>query len=118
MSDTQKQVLCHKDLGLGLTHTNLKQRVRFPTIAKRAIAAKIATETISEELRVLYVALTRAKEKLILTGFCKDFEKLDLENSDTVIIPSETLAALLNINFQYIFWNNFIESEESHAPIS
>ena len=67
MSDTQKQVLCHKDLGLGLTHTNLKQRVRFPTIAKRAIAAKIATETISEELRVLYVAMTRAKDRLIMT---------------------------------------------------
>lgn len=67
MSDTQKQVLCHKDLGLGLTHTNLKQRIRFPTIAKRAIAAKIATETISEELRVLYVAMTRAKDRLIMT---------------------------------------------------
>lgn len=67
MSDTQKQVLCHKDLGLGLTHTNLKQRVRFPTIAKRAISAKICGETIAEELRVLYVAMTRARDRLIMT---------------------------------------------------
>lgn len=67
MTDTQKQVLCHKDLGLGLAHTNLKQRVRFPTIAKRAIAAKISEETIAEELRVLYVAMTRARDRLIMT---------------------------------------------------
>lgn len=67
MSDTQKQVLCHKDLGLGLVHTNLKQRVRIPTIAKRAIAVKITAETIAEELRVLYVAMTRARDRLIMT---------------------------------------------------
>ena len=67
MSDTQKHVLCHKELGLGLTHTNTVQRVRFPTIAKRAIALKIHEETISEELRVLYVAMTRARDKLIMT---------------------------------------------------
>ena len=67
MSDTQKQVLCHKELGLGLTHTNTTQRVRFPTIAKRAIALKIHEETISEELRVLYVAMTRARDRLIMT---------------------------------------------------
>lgn len=67
MADMQKQVLCHKDLGLGLSHTNTRQRVRFPTIAKRAIALKIAEETISEELRVLYVALTRARDRLIMT---------------------------------------------------
>lgn len=66
-SDTQKQVLCHRELGLGLTHTNTQQRVRFPTIAKRAIAAKISQESISEELRVLYVAMTRAKDRMIMT---------------------------------------------------
>lgn len=67
MADIQKQVLCHKKLGLGLTFTNAAQRVRFPTIAKRAIATKISEETISEELRVLYVALTRARDRLIMT---------------------------------------------------
>lgn len=65
--DLQKQVLCHKDLGLGLVCVNETQRVRYPTIAKRAIAAKITEENISEELRVLYVAMTRAKDRLIMT---------------------------------------------------
>lgn len=67
LADIQKQVLCHKELGLGLTHTDTIRRVRFPTIAKRAIAVKICEESISEELRVLYVALTRARDRLIMT---------------------------------------------------
>ena len=67
MMDIQKTVLCHKDLGLGLTCVNTQQRVRYPSIAKRAIAAKITTESISEELRVLYVAMTRARDRLIMT---------------------------------------------------
>ncbi len=64
---TRGQVLCHKELGLGLTAVDEKNRVRYPTIAKRAIAAKIAAESLSEEMRVLYVALTRAKDRLIMT---------------------------------------------------
>ena len=66
-ADVKKQVLCHKDLGLGLASVNTNQRVRFPTIAKRAIAAKISCDTVSEELRVLYVAMTRARDRLIMT---------------------------------------------------
>lgn len=66
-ADIQKQVLCHKDLGLGLASVNAAQRVRFPTIAKRAIATRISSDTVSEELRVLYVALTRARDRLIMT---------------------------------------------------
>ena len=66
-ADIQKQVLCNKELGLGLIHTNPSQRVRFPTIAKRAISAKIVADSVSEELRVLYVAMTRARDRLIMT---------------------------------------------------
>lgn len=63
----QEQVLCDKDLGLGLSCVNQDLRVRYPSIAKRAIALKIKTDGISEEMRVLYVALTRAKDRLIMT---------------------------------------------------
>lgn len=66
-SDTKKQVLCHKDLGIGLSAINEKQRVRYPTVAKRAIATKILEDAVSEELRVLYVAMTRARDRLIMT---------------------------------------------------
>ena len=63
----REQVLCHKDLGLGLSFVDLNQRVRYPSIAKRAIASKMLEESISEELRVLYVAMTRARDRLIMT---------------------------------------------------
>ena len=44
-----------------------ESRIYYPTIAKRAIAAKIASDSLSEEMRVLYVALTRARDRLIMT---------------------------------------------------
>ncbi len=63
----REQVLCHKDLGLGLSFVELNQRVRYPSIAKRAIASKMLEESISEEMRVLYVAMTRPRDRLIMT---------------------------------------------------
>ena len=69
------QVLCHKELGLGLSWVNTDQRVRYPTIAKRAISAKIEDSTVSEEMRVLYVAMTRAKDRLIMTYAQKNLSK-------------------------------------------
>lgn len=95
MSDLQKQVLCHKELGLGLVHTDTVKRVRFPTIAKRAIAAKISAESISEELRVLYVAMTRAKDRLIMTYAAAKLEDrlsdiaLRLDMSDRGLMTSQ-----------------------------
>lgn len=61
------QVLCDKELGLGLCCTDLKNRVRYPTVAKRAISSKIISDGLSEEMRVLYVAMTRARDRLIMT---------------------------------------------------
>ncbi len=65
--DMQGQVLSHKALGLGLACVDGENRVHYPSVAKRAIAAKMTEEMVSEELRVLYVAMTRAKDRLIMT---------------------------------------------------
>ena len=67
LESAHAQVLCHKDLGLGLDCTDAGLRVRYPTIAKRAVSTKILRESISEEMRVLYVAMTRARDRLIMT---------------------------------------------------
>ncbi len=61
------QILCHKDLGLGLSVADREKRIRYPSMAKRAISVKMAEESVSEELRVLYVAMTRARDRLIMT---------------------------------------------------
>lgn len=72
---TRGQILCEKELGLGLSCLDMKTRVRYPSIAKRAIALKILSDGISEELRVLYVAMTRARDRLIMTYSAKNMER-------------------------------------------
>ena len=65
--DLRAQVLCHKELGLGLSVADSGRRVRYPSLSKRAIMARIAAESLSEEMRVLYVAMTRPQDRLIMT---------------------------------------------------
>lgn len=95
--DTRSKMVLHPELGIGLDYMDGKKRIKSPTIAKKAIAKQIELENLGEELRVLYVALTRAKEKLIITGTLKDApEKLEFfrqqaalyaHSSDTTAIP-------------------------------
>ncbi len=66
--DTRNRMVLHPELGVGLDCVDVKRRVKTPTILKKAIAGQLDLENLGEELRVLYVAITRAKEKLILTG--------------------------------------------------
>ncbi|EET60136.1 ATP-dependent nuclease subunit A [Marvinbryantia formatexigens DSM 14469] len=67
-SDARKSVVLHADLGIGCDRTDPKLRIRSATLLKRFMKRYTVQENLGEELRVLYVALTRAKEKLILTG--------------------------------------------------
>lgn len=73
--DLNDNILLHQDLGFGPNYIDCKKRIEFPTLAKEAMKLNLETEMISEEMRVLYVALTRAREKLIITGTVKDFKK-------------------------------------------
>ncbi len=61
------QALCHRELGLGMQMTDAVRGVRWPTLAWRAIDRRTQLEELSEQERVLYVAMTRAKERLIMT---------------------------------------------------
>ena len=69
------QVLCDQHLGVGLGAVEEQDRLRYPTIAKRAVSAKILADGLSEEMRVLYVALTRARDRLIMTYASASLEK-------------------------------------------
>ena len=79
LESVREPVLCDKDLGLGLSCVDTVQRVRYPSVSKRAIAVKTISDSISEEMRVLYVAMTRAKDRLIMTYAIKNL-KADLED--------------------------------------
>jgi ATP-dependent helicase/nuclease subunit A len=75
MMDLRRSILFHQELGLGPDYVDYKRRISYSSIMKEALKTKIRLETLSEEMRILYVAFTRAKEKLIITGTVKDIEK-------------------------------------------
>lgn len=64
--DLQAPVLVHPELGLGPLYIDLERHIRYSTAARQAVAQRMSRELRAEEMRVLYVAMTRPKEKLIL----------------------------------------------------
>ena len=75
LMDLNQNVLLHQDMGIGVKYIDYDKQIQYDTLSKAAIRNKMHIETLSEEMRVLYVALTRAKEKLIITGISNDYEK-------------------------------------------
>lgn len=75
LRDLNENILLHQDLGFGPDVVDLEKRTITASLPKYAIYRKLKLETLSEEMRILYVAFTRAKEKLILTGCVADVEK-------------------------------------------
>ena len=73
--DMRSRLIMHSKLGLGPEFVDTSLRIKSPTLYKKMIAARMNNEMIAEELRVLYVAMTRAREKLILVGAMKEPEK-------------------------------------------
>ncbi len=78
VEDERRQVLIHPELLAAASTVDLERGVRYPTFARRAVAARIRRENLSEELRVLYVAMTRAQHRLIMT-YCAKNLRNDLE---------------------------------------
>lgn len=68
LSDAQGSILFDRELGVGLEAVDVRRRITYPTLPHRLVSLAATTESLAEELRILYVALTRAKEKLILVG--------------------------------------------------
>lgn len=66
--DLNEPVLVHQELGFGSRCRDLQRGVQYKTVEQAAVAVQQRREMVSEELRVLYVAMTRAREKLILTA--------------------------------------------------
>ena len=73
--DLNADILLDQDLGIGVRYINYDMQIKYDTLTKHAIRNKLLNASISEEMRILYVALTRAKEKLYIVGKMKNFEK-------------------------------------------
>ncbi|MBQ7454257.1 MAG: helicase-exonuclease AddAB subunit AddA [Selenomonadaceae bacterium] len=83
---TRGKIFMHRELGVGAHRTPQGTQLRVKTLATAAVAKKIANETLAEELRILYVALTRAEEKLFLVGVTSNNA---LNNSRPVDVPTD-----------------------------
>ena len=91
MQDVNQSLILDMDLGLGTDYVDPERRIRNKTLRRMAIAGKLKEESLAEELRVLYVALTRAKEKLIMTGVS---EKAQEKWEQCTEMPTESLSYL------------------------
>ncbi|MEC0108409.1 helicase-exonuclease AddAB subunit AddA [Paenibacillus taichungensis] len=96
--DLNSPFLMHKELGFGPRFVDRENRVAYPTLANLAIRRRAQFELLAEEMRVLYVALTRPKEKMILVGTVKDVVKKavawsQIKDSPERVLPDYLLAA-------------------------
>lgn len=76
LMDTKTPLIIHSDYYIGAKYVNTKKRCGNDTFVRKAFASLMVTESIAEELRIFYVGLTRAKEKLIMTGVTADVPAL------------------------------------------
>lgn len=97
--DTKSSLVIHPEFGIGMDAIDLERRTKIPTMLKRMIQQSVKMENLGEELRVLYVAMTRAKEKLIMTGLCKTkrLEKMAGEGGLKVETYDETDGLFINL---------------------
>jgi len=92
--DSRDTVLVHPELGLGPKLTDTGRKVEYPTLARNAIKLRLEREMLSEEMRLLYVALTRARERLYMTAALKNVEEklAKAESAVTKPMAPELLA--------------------------
>ena len=95
--DIKGSIVIHPELGIGMDAVDVKRRTKAPTLLKRVMQREVLMENVGEELRVLYVALTRAKEKLILTGTISNLEQKikkfeELRGREETELPFSRLA--------------------------
>ncbi len=95
--DIRERVVLHPRLGIGMDCVDISRRLRTPGLTRQLLARQTAMENTGEELRVLYVALTRAKEKLILTGVLKKAGE-KLPSIQTVTAEDGFLSFLSRLN--------------------
>ena len=109
IQDLNNPILLHQDLGLGANYIESKTKLQYPTLAKEAIKRKIKEEILSEEMRILYVALTRAKEKLIITGVTPDLKKAFVEKKELLAVYPKEEKINTNLLKKYTSYLDWIE---------
>ncbi len=102
--DTNDKLVIHPDLGMGIYEIEKSPKIKRQCLLRTEIADHIRRENLGEELRILYVALTRAKEKLILTGLVNDYEKT-ISKYTANVTPKQPLSYMQRVKaLSYLDW--------------
>ena len=108
MQDLNAPILLHQKLGIGVDYIDKERKIQYSTLTKEAIKKASREELLSEEMRILYVALTRAKEQLLITGVSKDVEA-DLKEKEEALTLYKENKINKNILKKYKSYLDWIE---------
>ena len=101
--DMRENVLVHQDYYLACNQIDVKSRVKRESFLRKVMTDTIRSETYAEEMRVLYVALTRAKEKLYMTACIKDMDSF-IENCQSYVLGKRMNYAAVMSARCYAAW--------------
>lgn len=111
LQDLNQTILLHQDDGFGPKVIDYERKIEYNTLAKEAIRVKLLNETLAEEMRLLYVALTRAKEKLIITGYDRNLSK-SKENKENLVSNKDLSITTIRKSKSYLDWLELVYLKE------
>ncbi|MCR5834579.1 MAG: helicase-exonuclease AddAB subunit AddA [Selenomonadaceae bacterium] len=119
---TKGKIFLHKDLGVGAHRMPKGTALKVKTLATQALAKKIAEENLAEELRILYVALTRAKEKLFMVGvvsekYLNEISQVDVPENYDILSAGKYMDWIMPIKDTLAPFMDYTEMSEVDIPI-
>ncbi|MFV0528779.1 MAG: helicase-exonuclease AddAB subunit AddA [Lachnospiraceae bacterium] len=116
LMSSRAKVQIHPTLGIGLDSIYPQERMRIPTLQKALISRQSKIDDLGEELRILYVAMTRAKEKLILTGITDKLNK-QLEKAPAILSSTAPMLSYQIRENPSTYWGWILPALARHSAI-
>ncbi len=117
MRDKQQMILIDNDMGVGMDYVNPLLRSKNKTLRKNVIALKMEQEILAEEQRILYVAMTRAKEKLIMVGYKAKFEGSEMQDSEFTLNLTKGTCMLSDVLMAKSYLDLCLLARDEHSPV-
>lgn len=117
MRDKQQMLLIDNDMGLGMDYVNPLLRSKNKTLRKNVIALKMEQEILAEEQRILYVAMTRAKEKLIMVGYKAQFDGIQMQDSEFTLNLTKGTCMLSDVLMAKSYLDLCLLALDEHSPV-
>lgn len=96
--DLRSDIILHNELGIGMKYKNIEQNIQSDSIPRNCVKLRKSLENISEEIRILYVALTRAVDRLYMVGSVGDIERFKTQ------IKKGNISQVVKKQKNYLAW--------------